>query len=434
MATTAMSSDVQVQRQFELLQFLFRPCGPIPFAVRFWDGSTIEPQGPDASPFTLVLNHVGAMRKMFWPPDEMVVTEAYVNDDFNVVGDMPAFIRIFRKMGTTKRSVGEQAKIAWRFWNLPAATKQRAEGRKPAKLTGKVHSKERDAAAISYHYDASNEFFELFLDSQMQYTCGAFADVDEDVETAQNRKLHYLCRKLRLKPGQRLLDIGCGWGGFVMFAAKNYGVEAFGATLSKQQALYAQEKIRQAGLQGRCRVEHLDYRDVPEDKLFDKVVTVCVLEHLGEKGITTYMQKVHRLLRPGGSAMIQQITLSRDYWTPLHRRFSDRYVFPDGELVPISTTLREAEKAGLEVRDVESLREHYPLTIKHWLRQLDDHHDEALAMTDEATIRVHKLYLAGAVAGYEDNVYNLHHTVLVKADNEGVSHYPLQRNDWYDAP
>jgi cyclopropane-fatty-acyl-phospholipid synthase len=429
MAIAESTISAPIKTQIDLLQDLAHGCEPYAFQVRFWDGSTWEPQAGRQPAFTLVLNHPGSLRKMLWPPNDMSVAEAYIYDDCNIEGDLPAFIRFFRGLGAKKRSLGERLRLAWRLWNLPAVERPRT-GRPRAKLHGKIHSKERDAQAISYHYDASNEFFEILLDSHMQYTCACFANPDEDLETAQQRKLHYLCRKLRLKPGERLLDIGCGWGCLVMFAARHYGVQAVGITLSKHQAEWAQRHIRQDGLQDRCRVDHLDYRDIPENQSFDKVATVCVLEHLGEPGITTYMQKVHRLLRPGGSAVVQQITLSRPFRIAAHRQFSERYVFPDGELVPISTTLREAEKAGLEVRDVESLREHYPLTIRHWLRNLEERHDEAIRVTDEATIRVHKLYLAGAMVGYADNVYNLQHTLLVKAER-GASGYPLGRGDWY---
>jgi len=429
MATAALTADTRVKTQLQLLQDLTRGCESCDFLVRFWDGSTWEPEPGRTALFTLVLNHPDSLRKMLWPPNDMSVAEAYVYDDCNIEGDLPAFIRFFRGLGAKKRSVSERLRLGWRLWNLPALDRPRT-GRARANLQGKVHSKERDAQAISYHYDASNEFFEILLDSHMQYTCAVFAGPDEDLETAQQRKLHYLCRKLRLKPGERLLDIGCGWGCLVMFAARHYGVQAVGVTLSKRQSEWAAEHIRRAGLQDRCRVDHIDYRDIPENQSFDKVTTVCVLEHLGEQGITTYMQKVQRLLRPEGSAVIQQITLSRPYRVAAHRQFSERYVFPDGELVPISTTLREAEKAGLEVRDVESLREHYPLTIKHWLKKIEDRHDEAVRLTDEATFRVHKLYLAGAMVGYADNVYNLHQTLLVKPDH-GATGYPLGRGGWY---
>jgi cyclopropane-fatty-acyl-phospholipid synthase len=429
MATAQLTIDTEVQRQRELLRDLMHGSPPREFSVRFWDGSTWEPDDGRPIQFTLVLNHPGALRKMFWPPNDLSVAEAYVYDDCNIEGDLPAFIRFFRGLAARQRSLAERLRLGWRIWNLPAVDRPRI-GRPRARLSGKIHSRERDRQAISYHYDASNRFFEILLDSHMQYTCAAFAHADEDLETAQQRKLHYICRKLRLRPGERLLDIGCGWGGLIMFAARHYGVQAVGATLSKRQAEWAEEHIRQAGLQDRCQVLHSDYRDVADNQTFDKVATVCVLEHMGEQGITTYMQKVHRLLRPGGSAFIQQITLSRPFRLATHRRFSERYVFPDGELVPVSTTLREAEKAGLEVRDVESLREHYPLSLKLWIRKLEAGHEEAVRCTDEATFRVHKLYLAGAMVGFEDNVYNLHHTLLVKPNN-GASGFPFGRSDWY---
>jgi cyclopropane-fatty-acyl-phospholipid synthase len=315
--------------------------------------------------------------------------------------------------------------------SLPAQARPR--DRRGARLSGRVHSIERDAQANAYHYDLPDAFYSLWLDRNMAYTCAYFRSEDDDLDTAQEQKFDNICRKLRLRPGERLLDIGCGWGGLVRHAAAYYGVEALGITLGRYQAQHAHEQIRAAGLQDRCRVEVRDYRQLQDGRPFDKLVSVGLLEHLGPTLIPGYFAVAWRRLRPGGAYLNHHITFSATVPVPPWRAFVLKYVFPDGDLQPISDTLRAAERVGFEVRDVECRREHYAMTLDHWLSRMEARRAEAVAATDEVTFRIYRLYLAGAAAGFRLGSYGLYQSLLVKPDN-GRSGLPLTREDWYRDP
>ena len=263
----------------------------------------------------------------------------------------------------------------------------------------------------------------------MVYSCAYFATPEEDLDSAQERKLDYICRKLRLCRGERLLDIGCGWGGLIMHAAAHYGVEAVGITLSAPQAELARQRLRESGLSDRCRVEVSDYRDIEHGQLYDKIVSVGMFEHVGEAFLPEYFNRAYELLRPGGVFLNHGIAYSATY----HRRgpsFSERYVFPDGEMVPINTTIRAAELSGFEVRDIESLREHYELTLHHWVRRLEAQAEQARAISDDTTYRIWRLYMAGSAHGFRTGRLNVYQTLLVKP-RQGDSGLPLTREDWY---
>jgi cyclopropane-fatty-acyl-phospholipid synthase len=267
--------------------------------------------------------------------------------------------------------------------------------------------------------------------ARLVYSCAYFKKPDEDLDPAQVRKLDYICRKLRLHPGERLLDIGCGWGALIMHAAAQYGVECVAVTLSVAQAQVARERLRAAGLNDRCRVEVADYRDIDHDQQYDKIASVGMFEHVGEALLPSYFERAWSLLRPGGVFLNDGIAHSATYRRP-GPSFVDRYVFPDGELVPISGSLRTAEQSGFEVRDVESLREHYALTLHHWVRQLENHADEARRITSDPTYRIWRLYMAGSAHGFRSGRLNVYQTLLAKPVR-GQSGLPLTRSDWYQA-
>jgi cyclopropane-fatty-acyl-phospholipid synthase len=293
----------------------------------------------------------------------------------------------------------------------------------------------RDKEAIQYHYDVSNEFYSLWLDENMVYSCAYFAAPDEDIDTAQARKLDYLCRKLRLQAGESLLDIGCGWGALIIHAARCYGVKALGITLSEKQAEYARQRIQEEGLQDLCHVELMDYREVDEAHPFDKVVSVGMVEHVGPQNMRLYFEKVHRLLRPGGVFLNHGITVRAEHYTGFNRKsdsFVQQYIFPDGDIQPVTFALEAAEQAHFEIRDVENLREHYALTLQRWFERYEANKQTILDMMGQTNYRLWRIYLAGARWLFVSEFHSVHQSLLYKLDDPTKTQLPLQRSDWYE--
>ena len=428
---SAGQADEAASRTLRILDGVFDAEAKQRVGVRLWDGTRWPDDAP--RPATLVLNHPGALRTMFLPGTELALAEAYLYDDFDIVGDIEAVFGLADALAARTSGWRKKLAAARDLLRLPAGSNPEYGQRGPARLAGKRHSVERDRAAVTYHYDVSNDFYALWLDRRMVYSCAYFQAADDDLDTAQARKLDTLCRKLRLQPGQRLLDIGCGWGGLVMYAAQHYDVDATGITLSGPQVALANERIAAAGLADRCRVEARDYRELDEPAGYDALVSVGMFEHVGAAVLPAYFAQAWRLLKPGGAFLNHGIA-SRATDAPLHGpSFSDTYVFPDGELTPINITLHAAEGAGFEVRDVESLREHYALTLRHWVRRLEVQHDQALKFVDEPTYRVRRLFMSGSAHGFTTGRLNVYQALLVKPDARGRSGLPLTRDDWYVA-
>ena len=398
------------------------------FQVRFWDesiwGSNPQPR------FTVVLKHPGALREMFSASRELTLAEAYICDDFDIEGDIQAAFHLadyLLEQGA--RTLRQNLHLASLLRRLPAKRPTRP-GRQPARLVGHLHSKERDRLAISYHYDLPAEFFALWLDRNMQYSSAYFADGGAtDLDTAQRQKLDYICRKLRLRRDESLLDIGCGWGGLPVHAAAHYGAQVVGITLSVPQAERARQRIRDSGVNDRCRVEVCDYRDLEVERPFDKIVSVGMFEHVGEAKLQEYFTRAWHLLRPGGAFLNSGIAACPGD-RPDQPSFIDRYVFPDGELVPLNISLGAAERSGFEVRDVENLREHYALTLHHWVKRLEAHAEEARRITSDATYRIWRLYMAASEHRFRSGQLNVYHMLLARPA-QGNSGMPLTRADWY---
>ncbi|HEY6270495.1 MAG TPA: cyclopropane-fatty-acyl-phospholipid synthase family protein [Terriglobales bacterium] len=425
--TSSVFKQTPIQPGVELLAELLADYPTRNFQVRFWDGTTWGSKQPR---FTLVLKHPGALREMFLSPSELTLGESYIFDDLDIEGDIEGGFDLADYL-LTKDSQGLSQKLhlARALRKLPGRQETRPEHPTP-NLLGSAHSKDRDRQAISFHYDLPPDFFALWLDRRMNYSCAYFTDgEDSDLDTAQCRKLDYICRKLRLRRGDRLLDIGCGWGGLMVYAAVHYGALAVGITLSVRQAEVARQRIRDAGVNHLCRVEICDYRDLEPGCEFDKIASVGMFEHVGEAQLPEYFSRAWQLLRPGGAFLNSGITASATD----HRQgpsFIDRYVFPDGELVPLNISLGAAERSGFEVRDVESLREHYALTLRHWVRGLEAHASQARRITNDTTYRIWRLYMAASAHRFRSARLNLYQMLLTKPLN-GQSSVPLTRADWY---
>ena len=426
---TQLIADREKTTTLQLLETLFKPENLDDTQVRLWDGSVWPGEGESRA--TLVLNHPGALRAMFLPGTEQGMAEAYLFNDIDIEGDVEAIFDLADTMVDEVGNIRKKIRLVNLLRQLPAPPPRPAIQRGPARLSGKQHSIERDRQAVTYHYDISNDFYSLWLDPNMVYSCGYFQDPGESIENAQIQKLNYICKKLRLKGGQRLLDIGCGWGGLVICAAQNYEVDATGITLSQPQADYANRRIAELGLSDRCRVLVQDYRQVPEGDSFDVLVSVGMFEHVGAKLLKPYFEKAYRLVKPYGVFLNHGISTTKMNEQILNDSFSDRYVFPDGELVPIHETITVAELAGFETRDVESLREHYTLTLRQWVERLEKNHEQALRYVDEHTYRVWRLYMSGSIHGFKTRRLNVYQSLFVKPGNDGSTGFPLSRIDWY---
>lgn len=404
---------------------------PEPWAVRLWDGSTWQPD--DRPPaFTLALKHPGAARAMFWPFSDVGFGESYIFDDFDVAGDVFALTGWLRHLVARqdRATAWDKLRLFRSLCRLPRPKNPRDRSRAGRPTEGD-HRVAREREAIAYAYDLPGEFYRLFLDRNMQYTCGYFADPAEDLDAAQERKLDYVCRKLRLRAGERFIDFGCGWGNLIAFAARHYGVEAVGVTLSGEQARWAERHVAAAGVADRARVVVCDYREFADPRPFDKASSVGMGEHIGNANLPVFLGQVAGCLRPGGAYLHHSITLRPDTPYPRWTPFARKYVFPNGELQTILRVLSRAAAAGFEIRDVESLREHYVFTLENWVRRLEANRARVLEVTDEVTFRIFRLYMAGATMGFRSGVYNLNQCLLVKPHADGSSGLPLTRTEWY---
>ncbi|GAB4446723.1 MAG: class I SAM-dependent methyltransferase [Chloroflexi bacterium OHK40] len=420
----------------EVLAQLFGPPEDRGFAVRLWDGSREPATSAGDLPFTLVLRHPGALRRMLLPPSELAMTEAYLRGDFDIEGDLPAATGLADRIATALVHPAALASLV-RLRALPRDTgaASATSGRARFAARWPVHSQQRDAVAVRHHYDLGNDFYALWLDWNMVYSCAYFPTGSESLEQAQLAKLDLVCRKLRLAPGERLLDVGCGWGALIIHAARHYGVHALGITLSPTQAALARERIMAAGLTERCAVAVCDYRGLAPAERFDKIASVGMIEHVGRPQLTGYFATLRRHLRPGGLLLNHGIVVHPGAAAPgrLARRligagsFIQRHIFPDGELTTTAEVLAAAEPGGLEVRDVENLREHYVRTLRMWLARLEAATPEAIAMVGEPTFRAWRLYLAASAHRFGIGQIGVVQVLFSRPDATGRSCLPLTR-------
>jgi cyclopropane-fatty-acyl-phospholipid synthase len=375
---------------------------------------------------------------MLVPPGTRALGEAYASGDFDVEGDMIAF---FDLLPALLRNTSPRA-ITALLPRLRRLREGRAQDVLPGKprLSGRIHNPDRDKVAVRHHYDLNTNFFALWLDKRMVYSCSYFPTGKESLDESQEKKLELICRKLRLREGERLLDLGCGFGGLVMFAAEHFGVRAMGITLSEQHGLVAQKRIAEAGLGDRCRVEIMDYRNLSSAEPFDKIAAVGITEHVGEVRLPDFFRRVYSLLKPGGLFLNHCICWPGDSkrWrralTQYHflpQNFILRYVFPDLDMVPVDVLLRAGGRAGFEVRDVENLRPHYAVTLRHWFDRLNANWGRAVAEVGEPTARVYRAYLAYCSYAFAVGKHNLMHALFARPHPDGRVDLPPSRADLY---
>lgn len=417
------------QATLSFLRELLGDYHPRDFAVELWDGTRWEPERSQFCRFTWKINNPGFLRSAVKSANEVSFGEAYIYNDFDIEGDIQAIFPVADYLLNRHWSFRQKLYLGNLLRRLPGDL---GEHTAPGfELQGQVHSPRRDREAVTYHYDVSNNFYALWLDENMVYSCAYFQTPQDELDAAQEQKLDYICRKLRLKPGESLLDIGCGWGGLIVHAARDYGVLAKGITLSERQLDFARQRIRQEGLTGKCEVELRDYRELERFGEYDKLVSVGMVEHVGRARLPEYFEKAFRLLKPGGTFLNHGIGRAGNREISEEPSFTDAYVFPDGELVPIAKMLDVAEHAGFEVRGVENLREHYVLTIAHWLRRLEANAANAREIVGQIRYRIWRLYLAGSAHFFRTGKLDLYQSLLVKSE-DGKSGLPLTCADWYE--
>jgi cyclopropane-fatty-acyl-phospholipid synthase len=380
-----------------------------PFTIKFWDGSLVR--GTEQGP-TFTFRSPRALAHVIRAPGELGLGRAYV-DGLLDVDDLDRALRIVDTFEPPPLSVVRQARLGVA---LVRATGLVRPPRPPAaelRLRGERHTIARDRAAVRHHYNVGNEFFALFLDSSMTYSCALFSRGAQTLEEAQAAKLELVCAKLRLQPGERVLDVGCGWGSFAIHAAQHHGAHVLGVTLSEPQAALARERVAAAGVADQVEIRVADYREV-SDEPFDAIASIGMVEHVGEERIDLYAQRLHSLLRPGGRLLNHGIAKLEDFDDPDEGPFSERFVFPDGVPLPLSRVTRALERTGLVTRHVEGLASDYAETIRHWIESYDAHWDDAVRLGGIERARIWKLYLRAARQGFQTGWASIYQVLAVR--------------------
>ncbi|WP_432100234.1 class I SAM-dependent methyltransferase [Streptomyces sp. WAC 04229] len=405
--------------------------GPLPVRLRAWDGTET---GPADGPVVVVRSR-RALRRLLWQPGELGLAQAYVTGELDVDGDLADGLRRMWAAARERRLHPPRPGLADRARAAAGAVRLGAVGPRPpvpasqARLRGGLHTRSRDRAAISHHYDLSNDFYRLLLDDTMAYSCGLWPDEHTDAADAQRAKLELICRKLGLTEGARLLDIGCGWGSLTLHAAERHKARVTAVTLAREQAAHVREQVRERGLEDRVEVVCQDYRDITGGD-YDAVSSVEMGEHVGDAEYPAFAAALHRLVRPEGRVLVQQMSRGRN--APGGGAFIEAYIAPDMHMRPLGETVRLLEDAGLEVRHTESLREHYVRTVAAWERTLEKRWYDFTALVAEETARVWRLYLVGGALAFEQRRMGVDQILSVRPTAEGVSGMPATSGEWYE--
>ncbi|MET9895724.1 cyclopropane-fatty-acyl-phospholipid synthase family protein [Streptomyces sp. NPDC006465] len=406
--------------------------GPLPLRLRAWDGSEA---GPPGTPVVVVRSR-RALRRLLWQPGELGLAQAYITRELDVEGDLAQALRVMwgavreRGLHTPRLTLADRAHAAGAALRLGAVGPRPATPASQARLRGGLHSRSRDRAAISHHYDLSNAFYRLLLDDTMAYSSGYWTSDDPafGLADAQRAKLELICRKLGLVPGARLLDIGCGWGSLTLYAAEEHKTQVTAVTLAVEQAAYLREQVRERRLEHLVDVVCQDYRDI-EGGAYDAVATVEMGEHVGDAEYPAFAASLRRLVRPQGRVLVQQ--MSRGSVAPGGGAFIEAYIAPDMHMRPLGETVGLLEGAGLEVRSVESLREHYVRTVAAWHRTLEERWDDFVRLAGEETARVWRLYLVGGALAFEERRMGVDQILSVRPTPAGISGMPAVPRAWY---
>lgn len=394
-----------------------------PVAIQLWDGRLFK--GSEDIQCVLHIYHPGILRDLIVHRDLVRLAQAFLAGHIDVTGDFETLFRLDSHLTNFKPGFRQCLQLVFDALRLPAIRKYHFDSRVKAGRSRQKNSRK----TISHHYDVGNDFYRLWLDDNMVYSCAYFRDPEQPLDEAQQDKLDYLCRKLRLEPGQSVLDIGCGWGALILWAAQHYGITAHGITLSKEQQELANERIRKAGLEDRVRIELRDYRDLADKAVYDRVVSVGMFEHVGVNNFPQYFGKIKQVMKTEGLFLNHGITRNTGWdKTPL-TRFMNQYIFPDCELARISDVSDAMEKAGFEIIDVESLRRHYALTLRRWVKALEASKNKATDITSREVYRLWHLYMAGCAYYFEEGSINLHQ-ILVGHQLDHIP-VPLRRDDLY---
>jgi cyclopropane-fatty-acyl-phospholipid synthase len=419
------SSDPHARIAIAILRLIFGDSYARDFGVELWDGTRVE--AAERPRFVLRINSSGALRAAFTPPLDFAAGRAFGVGLVDVDGDLEDAVDELYRASSSLRPAA-MLRLLPLLRRLP---KTPTEGLREAKLHGPIHSRARDRAAIGFHYDQPVDFYRSFLDRDLVYSCAYYDDGIDSVDDAQSAKLDYILRKVRLRPDERLLDIGCGWGALVVRAAQRFGAHALGITLSSKQFEEARRRIASAGLEGTASVELRDYRELRGER-FDKIVSVGMFEHVGRSRLPEYFRAAYGALRPGGLFLNHGIAdQSRGRKGERTSGLLGRFIFPDGELVSVADALNVAEHVGFEVRDVENLREHYARTLRAWASNLERNRSAAVAAAGEQSYRLWRLYLSGSAQGFRVGRIGVFQSLLARPHPDGRVELPPTRRDLY---